>query len=57
MSGPDWKGRQLHFIGIGGAGMQGWAAAAHELGATVSGSDRDDSPVLTALRHRLSTQR
>lgn len=50
MSGPDWKGRQLHFIGIGGAGMQGWAAAAHELGATVSGSDRDDSPALTALR-------
>ncbi len=50
MSSPDWKGRRLHFIGIGGAGMQGWAAAAHELGATVSGSDRDDSPALTALR-------
>ena len=50
MSAPDWKGRRLHFIGIGGAGMQGWAAAAHELGATVSGSDRDDSPALEALR-------
>ncbi len=39
-----WSGRRLHFIGVGGAGMSGYARAAHELGATVSGSDRSDSP-------------
>ena len=30
--------------------MQGWALAAQELGAQVSGSDRDDSPALASLR-------
>ena len=50
MSGPAWQGRRLHFVGIGGAGMQGWATAAHQLGATVSGSDRADSPALAQLR-------
>jgi UDP-N-acetylmuramate--alanine ligase len=37
-SGP-WSGRQLHFVGVGGAGMSGYARAAHTLGATVTGSD------------------
>ncbi|MFM8762263.1 MAG: UDP-N-acetylmuramate--L-alanine ligase [Solirubrobacterales bacterium] len=50
MSARAWLGRRLHFVGIGGAGMQGWATAAHQLGATVSGSDREDSPALAELR-------
>jgi UDP-N-acetylmuramate--alanine ligase len=37
---PLWSGRRLHFIGVGGAGMSGYARAAHALGAQVSGSDR-----------------
>ena len=41
-AGP-FSGRQLHFIGIGGAGMSGLALVAAELGATVTGSDRADS--------------
>jgi UDP-N-acetylmuramate--alanine ligase len=49
MSGP-WSGRRLHFVGVGGAGMSGYARAAHALGATVSGSDRADSPYLERLR-------
>jgi UDP-N-acetylmuramate--alanine ligase len=36
-----WSGRRLHFVGIGGAGMSGLALVARELGAEVSGSDRD----------------
>ena len=37
-SGP-WSGRRLHFVGVGGAGMSGYARAAHALGAEVTGSD------------------
>ena len=36
----DWRGRRLHFVGIGGAGMSGLALVAHALGASVTGSDR-----------------
>jgi UDP-N-acetylmuramate--alanine ligase len=39
----------LHFIGVGGAGMSGYARAAHALGATVSGSDRHASPYTRRL--------
>ncbi len=49
MSGP-WSERRLHFVGVGGAGMSGYARAAHALGAHVSGSDRADSPYLERLR-------
>jgi UDP-N-acetylmuramate--alanine ligase len=45
-----WKGRKLHFIAIGGAGMSGLALVAHELGAEVSGSDRAESSYLERLR-------
>jgi UDP-N-acetylmuramate--alanine ligase len=45
-----WAGRTLHFVGIGGAGMSGWARVARQLGATVSGSDRADGPALAGLR-------
>jgi UDP-N-acetylmuramate--alanine ligase len=40
----------LHFIGIGGAGMSGLALVCHELGATVSGSDRAESSYMERLR-------
>jgi UDP-N-acetylmuramate--alanine ligase len=49
MSAP-WSGRRLHFVGAGGAGMSGYARAAHALGAQISGSDRADSPYLERLR-------
>jgi UDP-N-acetylmuramate--alanine ligase len=49
MNGP-WSERRLHFVGVGGAGMSGYARAAHALGARVSGSDRADSPYLERLR-------
>ena len=43
MSSQPWAGRQLHLVGIGGAGMSGLALIAKELGAAVSGSDRSVS--------------
>jgi UDP-N-acetylmuramate--alanine ligase len=49
MSGP-WSERRLHFVGVGGAGMSGYARAAHALGAHVSGSDRATSVYLERLR-------
>src|SRR4051794_17953615 len=45
-----WQGRRLHLVGIGGAGMSGYALVCAQLGATVSGSDRANSPVLERLR-------
>ncbi|HUN79699.1 MAG TPA: Mur ligase domain-containing protein, partial [Solirubrobacteraceae bacterium] len=52
MSASDtpWRGRRLHFVGVAGAGMSGYARAAHALGASVTGSDRADSPHLERLR-------
>ena len=44
-----WAGRRLHLIGLGGAGMSGYARVATQLGAAVSGSDRADSVGLRAL--------
>lgn len=44
-----WAGRELHFIGVGGAGMSGLAAVAHSLGACVTGSDRSRSSYLERL--------
>jgi UDP-N-acetylmuramate--alanine ligase len=34
-----WEGRRIHLVGVGGAGMSGYARAAHALGAALSGSD------------------
>ena len=46
-----WSGRELHFVGIGGAGMSGLALVARSLGATVTGSDRSPgSSYLAPLR-------
>ncbi|WP_205698693.1 UDP-N-acetylmuramate--L-alanine ligase [Conexibacter sp. SYSU D00693] len=53
MSAPadrPWAGRRIHFVGVGGAGMSGYARVAVQLGATVSGSDRAPSPALDGLR-------
>jgi UDP-N-acetylmuramate--alanine ligase len=44
------RGRKLHFIAIGGAGMSGLALVCAELGAEVSGSDRAESSYLERLR-------
>jgi UDP-N-acetylmuramate--alanine ligase len=46
----EWRGRKLHFIAIGGAGMSGLALVAHSLGAEVTGSDRSESTYLDRLR-------
>jgi UDP-N-acetylmuramate--alanine ligase len=43
-------GRQVHFIGIGGAGMSGLALVCRQLGATVTGSDRAESSYMERLR-------
>src|ERR1039458_10097452 len=48
MSEP-WSGRRLHFVGVGGAGMSGYARVAHALGAEVSGSDAANTPYLERL--------
>ena len=51
MSGEQpWRGRRLHFVGIGGAGMSGLALVAAQLGAEVTGSDRAESSYLAELR-------
>jgi UDP-N-acetylmuramate--alanine ligase len=51
MSPPNgpWNGRRLHFVGVGGAGMSGYARAAHALGAEVTGSDGALSPYAQRL--------
>lgn len=45
-----WTTRRVHFVGVGGAGMSGYARAVHALGATVTGSDRSTSVYLERLR-------
>lgn len=47
--GESFKGKKIHFIGIGGSGMSGLARIALADGIEVSGSDAKDSSVLTAL--------
>lgn len=42
-------GRRLHFVGIGGAGLSGYALLAHAWGAEVSGWDRCETPYLQHL--------
>ncbi|MCW3026441.1 MAG: UDP-N-acetylmuramate/alanine ligase, partial [Solirubrobacterales bacterium] len=49
-AGP-WSGRRLHLVGVGGAGMSGYARAARALGAEVSGSDAASTPYLERLAH------
>ncbi|MDB5878479.1 MAG: UDP-N-acetylmuramate--L-alanine ligase, partial [Variovorax sp.] len=42
--------RQIHFVGIGGAGMSGIAEILHNLGYVVSGSDQIDSSTSRRLK-------
>lgn len=44
-----FSGRKLHLIGVGGVGMSGLAIAAHQLGAEVTGSDREASSYTARL--------
>jgi UDP-N-acetylmuramate--alanine ligase len=44
------SGARVHVVGIGGAGMSGLARLLAEMGATVSGSDVVETPVLDGLR-------
>jgi UDP-N-acetylmuramate--alanine ligase len=44
------EGRRLWFVGIGGAGLSGYAIVAHAWGAEVSGWDRNETPYLTNVR-------
>lgn len=39
---------KIHFIGIGGAGMSGIARIMLAKGIVISGSDKNDSPMLTS---------
>ena len=48
-AGGPWDGRRLHFVGVGGAGMSGYARVARALGAEVSGSDAASTPYLDRL--------
>jgi UDP-N-acetylmuramate--alanine ligase len=43
-------GRTLFFVGIGGAGLSGYAVLAHAWGADVSGWDRYETPYLEHVR-------
>ena len=42
--------RHVHFVGIGGAGMSGIAEVLHNLGYTISGSDKNDNKVTRRLK-------
>jgi UDP-N-acetylmuramate--alanine ligase len=45
-----WADRQIHLVGVGGAGMSAYARAAHALGARVTGSDGAPGEYLERLR-------
>jgi UDP-N-acetylmuramate--alanine ligase len=49
---PQWQGRRLHFVGVGGVGMSGLAIVARTLGASVTGSDRVQRRWLGRVRER-----
>jgi UDP-N-acetylmuramate--alanine ligase len=47
---PPLDGRRIWFVGIGGAGLSGYARLARAWGADVGGWDRVDTPYLKPLR-------
>ena len=49
MTETPWRGRRIHLVGVGGAGMSAYARAAAALGAEVSGSDAVASAATEAL--------
>lgn len=50
---PPLDGRRIWFIGIGGAGLSGYAILARAWGAEVGGWDRVETPYLAALQRVL----
>lgn len=44
------EGRRIWFVGIGGAGLSGYALLAHAWGAEVGGWDRNETPYLVHVR-------
>jgi UDP-N-acetylmuramate--alanine ligase len=50
---PPLDGRRIWFIGIGGAGLSGYALLARAWGAEVGGWDRVETPYLAALQGAL----
>ena len=50
---PPFDGRRIWFVGIGGAGLSGYALLARAWGAEVGGWDRVKTPYLAALRGAL----
>ena len=48
----DYKGRRIHFIGIGGCSMSGLAQILDNLGYSVSGSDQRQSAFTDTLQKR-----
>src|SRR6185295_13616771 len=50
---PPLDGRRIWFVGIGGAGLSGYALLARAWGAEVGGWDRVETPYLGALRGAL----
>jgi UDP-N-acetylmuramate--alanine ligase len=47
---PALDGRRIWFVGIGGAGLSGYALLAHAWGAEVAGWDRVETPYLANVR-------
>jgi UDP-N-acetylmuramate--alanine ligase len=47
---PALEGRRIWFVGIGGAGLSGYAVLAHAWGAEVGGWDRAETPYLANVR-------
>jgi UDP-N-acetylmuramate--alanine ligase len=47
---PSFDGRRIWFVGIGGAGLSGYALLAHAWGAQVAGWDRYETPYLEHVR-------
>src|ERR1700685_4493826 len=45
----ELKGKQIHFVGIGGAGMSGIARIMLSAGLKISGSDVKESPITQSL--------
>ena len=45
-----WSGRRMHFVGVGGAGMSGYARAAHALGARSAAPTARVARIWSALR-------
>ena len=44
------SGRRIWFVGVGGAGLSGYAVVAHAWGAEVAGWDRVETPYLSYVR-------